>query len=144
MDFEKDSVRNIASSETLDLVLVFPLFPAGSEKWKKSVQGKVLRVLSTGFSKSFEEFPHKHIIAKLNVYRLSLSVIKLIQSYLVKIKRRPKIKNSYYSKEDILFSVVQGSILDPILFFLSGLFVGIIDIDFSSYRLYSKSFIVVF
>ena len=136
MDFVKDSVCNIASSETLDVVLVFPLFPAGLQKWKISVQGKVLRALLTGFSKSFEEFPHKHIIAKLTVYRLSLSVIKLIQSYLVKIKRRPKIKNSYYSKEDILFSVVQGPILDPILVFLSGLFVGIIDIDFSSYTLY--------
>ena len=87
------------------------------EKWKSSVdKGKVFGALLTDLSKAFDCLSHELIIAKLNAYELSLSALKLIQSYLSERKQRTKINQAYSSREEILFGVPQGSIFGPILF----------------------------
>ena len=53
------------------------------EKWKPSVDGdKVFGVLLTDLSKAFDCLDHELLIAKLNVYGFSLSVLRLINDYL--------------------------------------------------------------
>ena len=106
------------------------------EKWKSSVdKGKVFGVLLTDLSKAFDCLSHELIIAKLNAYGLSISALKLMQSYLSERKQRTKINQAYSSFEKILFGVFQGSILGPILFniFLSDLFLVVQNVDFASY-----------
>ena len=70
-------------------------------------KGKVSATLLTDYSKVFDCLLHKIIIAKLNAYGFSLSVIKLKPIYC-------KLDQAYSSWEEI--RVTQGPILGPILF----------------------------
>ena len=95
------------------------------EKWKLSVdKRKVFDVLLTDQSKAFDCLSHESTIVKLHAYGFSLPTLKLMHNYLVEQKQRNKINQTYNSWEEILFGVLQGSILRPILFniFLSDLF----------------------
>ena len=74
------------------------------EKWKRSVdQGKVLGVLLTNLSETFDCLSYEISVAKLNAYGFLLSALKLISNYLTDRKERTKINNLYNSWEDILF-----------------------------------------
>ena len=87
------------------------------EKCKNSVdKGKIFSALLTGFSKAFDSLNHELLIAKLNIYGFTLSVLKLIQNYLSNRKQRVRVNDSYSLWQDILFGVPQGSILKPFLF----------------------------
>ena len=69
----------------------------------------------------------------MNAYGCSLYALKLIHNYLSKIQQRTKINQSYSTWKDILFGVPQGSILGPILFNISDLFLVVKDVNFASY-----------
>ena len=58
-----------------------------------------------------------------------------MQSYLSNTKQRMKINSEFSSWKEILFGILQGSILGPLLFniFLCDLFFIMNDIDFASY-----------
>ena len=106
------------------------------ERWKSEVDKRqMFRALLTDLSKAFDCLSHELIIAKLNAYGFSLSELKLIHNYLSKKQQRTKINQSYSTWKHILFGVLQGSILGPILFnnFISGLFLVVKDVNFASY-----------
>ena len=72
------------------------------DKWKKAVDNnKVFGAVLTDLSKGFDCLCHDLLVAKLNVYDLSLSALKMIQDYLQARKQRNKIGSSYSSWEDI-------------------------------------------
>ena len=85
--------------------------------WKKSVdKGKVFGALLPDLSKAFDCLDHELLTAKLNAYGFSLPALRLINDYLSNRKQRTKIENTYSTWLDIIFGVLQGSMLGPLLF----------------------------
>ena len=87
------------------------------EKWKRSVDsGKAFGALLTDLSTVFDRLDHKLLIAKLNASRFSLHALRLIHDYLSHRKQRTRVNNSYSEWLAVMFGVLQGSILGPLLF----------------------------
>ena len=87
------------------------------EKWKRAVDNnKVFGALLTDLSKAFDCMSHDLLTAKLNVYGLSLSALKLVHSYLQNRKQNTKIGSSFHLWEEIVSGVPQGPILGPLFF----------------------------
>ena len=96
-----------------------------TEKWRASLdQNRTCAVLLADLSKAFDCLTYDLLIAKLHAYGCDLPSLKLLNSYLGNKHQRVKINNFYSSWEEILFGVLQGSILGTILFniFLCDLF----------------------
>ena len=87
--------------------------------------------LLTDDSKAFDCLSIELITAKLNAYGFGFNLIKLINKEI----KKSKVNHSYSSRQEVLFRVLQGSILAPILFniFLGDLFLIIKDTDFASH-----------
>ena len=106
------------------------------QKWKRSIdRGKVFGALLIDLSKAFDCLNHDLLIAKLNAYSFSLPALKLIHDYLWNRKQRTRINNSYSTWIEIVFGVLQGSILGPFLFniFLANLFFIVNSKDNANY-----------
>ena len=69
-------------------------------------------------SKAFDTLNHHILLSKLQLYGLSESALKLIQSYLTNRKQFVEINNTQSTKNDITIGVPQGSILGPLLFII--------------------------
>ena len=97
--------------------------------------GKSFGAFLTDLSNVCDFLPHELLLAKLNTYGFALSALRLIHSYLLNRQQRTKISASYNSWEEILFGVLQGSILGPLLFkiFMCDLFIILEEIDSASY-----------
>ena len=87
------------------------------EKWRESRdRGSEFGVLLTGLSKAFDCLPHDLFVAKLFAYGFDDKALRFIYDYLRHRKQRTKIADSYSSWQEILYGVLQGSILGPLLF----------------------------
>ena len=106
------------------------------EKWWKSLdEVGAFETLPTDLPKAFDYLPHKLLIAKLHAYRVDTLSLKLLQSYLSKQKQRVKLSDTYSSWSNIIFGVLQHSILGLLLFniFLCDLFQFFSDLDIFRY-----------
>ena len=94
---------------------------------------KLFGALLTDLSKTFGCLSHNLLIAKLNDHGFSMTVLRLIQSYLSNRKQRTKINTDNSSWEENVFG--QSSILGPLLFniLLYGLFLIITNIELAGY-----------
>ena len=91
----------------------------------------------TGYSpRAFNCFPRELIIAKVNSYSVHFISIEVNTQLTVVQKEANKNKyTSFISWKEILFSVPQGSIIDPLFLkaFACDLFSMLSNIDFESY-----------
>ena len=86
-------------------------------------------------SKTFDCLPHELLITKLDAYGVDIPSLKLLHSYLTKRKQRVKLNGTYNSWSKVLFGVLQGSIIGPLLFniFPCDLFQFFPDVDIANY-----------
>ena len=78
--------------------------------------GEVCGALLTDLSKAFDCLLHDLLIAKLAAYAFDYDSLVYIQSYLSKRQQKTKVSNAYSTSSDILYVVLQGSMLGPLLF----------------------------
>ena len=87
------------------------------EKPRKSLDaGVAFGALLTDLSKAIDCLPHELLIAKLHAYGVDVPSLKLLHSHLTKRKQRVKLNGTYSSWSKVLFGVLQGSIIGPLLF----------------------------
>ena len=70
-------------------------------------------------SKAFDVINHSLLLAKLEIYGVSMTSLKLMQSYLCNRFRRTSVNTSISDWKEIGTGVPQGSILRPLLFNIS-------------------------
>ena len=87
------------------------------EKWRQSLSsgGQAAAVL-TDLSKAFDCIDHELLIAKLNTYGFDNSSLTFNYSYLSERKQRTKTNSSFSCWAELLLDILQGSILEPLLF----------------------------
>jgi len=87
------------------------------EDWKKALDDNTfIAAILMDLSKAFECLPHDLLLLKLEAYQKTL---KLLQSYLENRKQCIKIGSYYNDWDQINKEVPQGSILEPVLFFVT-------------------------
>ena len=87
------------------------------EKWKEALdKNNFVDAIFMDLSKAFDTPNHDLLIAKLEVYGLSVSSFTYIRSYLNQRLRRTGVNNSFTLWKDIIAGVPQGSILGSLLF----------------------------
>ena len=90
------------------------------EKWRECLEQDLeFGALLTDLSKAFDCLPHDLLIAKLNAYGVDISVLRIIFDYLTNRKQRKKISNNCSCWSEILYGVLQGFTLGPLLFNIS-------------------------
>ena len=106
------------------------------EKCRQSLDsGWQAAAVLTDLSKAFDCIDHELVIAKLNVYGFDNSSLTIMCSYLSERKQRTKINSSFACWAEILFGVLQGSVLGPLLFsaYIYGLFFEVRDLEYASF-----------
>ena len=91
----------------------YPAMSSGNVKKRKrsANNSKMFDALPTDLSKLFHRIDEKILIAKLNAYCFSLTVLKLVRNYLSNRKQRTKTNSSHSSWLEIIFGFLERSIL---------------------------------
>ena len=90
------------------------------EVWREKLDKNfIVGAVLMEISKAFECISQDLIVAKLEAYGIEKETPRLIYSYLKRRKHCVKINNTYTDYNEIIYGVLQSSILGPILFDLS-------------------------
>ena len=106
------------------------------EAWKKHlVKGEKIRLILMNLSKAFNTINHSLLLAKLDVDDFSSTSLKLMQNYLCNWQQRISINSSFSDWTEVITGVLQGSILDLLLFniFLNDIFMFISKCNICNY-----------
>ena len=80
----------------------------------------------TDLSEAFDCILHDLLIAKLHAYDVDMKCLSFLDSYLDSSKQS---NDNYSSFEEIVFGVHQGSVVGPLLVFVSDLFLILNNIE---------------
>ena len=87
------------------------------KKWRERLDNNyIFGTMLMDLSRAIDCIPHDLIIAKLAVYGLDDTALKLIFSHLNNRKQCVRISNTYSNFEYIISGVQQSSIVGPLLF----------------------------
>ena len=87
------------------------------ESWTKLLdEGKGLDVLYLDYQKAFDTVPHRRLLAKLKWYGIDGKLLLWIENFLINRKMRVVVNDAVSVWTDVLSGVLQGSVLDPLLF----------------------------
>ena len=90
------------------------------EVWREKLDKNfIVGAVLMEISKAFECISQDLIVAKFEAYGIEKETSRLIYSYLKRRKHCVKINNTYTDYNEIIYGVLQSSILGPILFDLS-------------------------
>ena len=67
-------------------------------------------------SKVFDTLNHDLLIAKLGAYGFEKDIMRYMKIYLTNIKQRVRVNKTFRDWKRITTGVLQGSILEPLLF----------------------------
>ena len=89
------------------------------------------------FAKAFDKVPHKRLIQKLQCIKIHPKAVAWIQAWLENRKQRVIVNGTASEWTTVLSSVVQGSVLGPILFII---FINDIDSCISDFEGFISKF----
>ena len=98
------------------------------EKWKETLdKSGFVCVIFMSLSRAFDAVNHDLLIAKLGAYGFQEDLLVFMKSYFTNRQQRVRVNSKFIVWEEIISGVLQGSILDPLLFniFLNDLFLFI-------------------
>ena len=106
------------------------------QKWQKELDsGGFIGTILMDLSKAYDCLPHDLLIAKLESYGLDNGILNFILDYLSFRKQRSKVGFAYSKWSKIRCAILQGSILDPLLFniFINDIFMIIEQSDICNF-----------
>ena len=95
------------------------------EKWKRALDENMkVGAIFMDLSKALDTLNDRLLLTKLQAYGLQPTALNQMENYLTGCFQRTNVSNSYKSWSEVITSVLQGSILGPLLFniFLNDLF----------------------
>ena len=88
-----------------------------TEKWRKCLdKGGTSEAILKDLSKAYNCIFHDLLIAKLAAYGFDYLSLRIMESFLSNRQQRTKINNVFSRHSEIIYGVLQGSILGPLLF----------------------------
>lgn len=75
-------------------------------------------IIYLDFKKAFDTVPHARLLAKMEGYGVTGSILQWIRDYLNKRSQKVRVGTDYSELTDVLSGIPQGSILGPILFII--------------------------
>ena len=81
----------------------------------------IIDFIYTDFQKAFDSVPHKHLLSKIKSYDIEGNILNWINTFLNNRRQRVLIIGTCSESKKVLSGVHQGSVLGPILFFISNI-----------------------